>query len=145
MDMDGYGEFSTEKSGYGWIWTRPNGVEWSGSQNFAREGQKIHDGLPDCVQISCVLREQLAIAFAQVRGEACTSARAHVHTPSPYLANGWADCVQILCVTRDQLDKSFTQVKVREGMQLHVRACNCTPFSMSYKRLGGLRSNLVRA
>ena len=38
MDMGGYGEFSTEKSGYGWIiriWIRPNGVEWSGSQNFA--------------------------------------------------------------------------------------------------------------
>ena len=26
--MGGYGEFSTEKSGYGWIWIRPNGVEW---------------------------------------------------------------------------------------------------------------------
>ena len=35
MDMDGYGEFSTKKSGYLWIWIRPNGVEWSGSQNFA--------------------------------------------------------------------------------------------------------------
>ena len=35
MDMGGYGEFSTEKSGYGWIWMRPNGEEWSGSQNFA--------------------------------------------------------------------------------------------------------------
>ena len=28
MDMGGYGEFSTEKSGYGWIWIRPSGVEW---------------------------------------------------------------------------------------------------------------------
>ena len=35
MDMGGYGEFSTEKSGYGGIWIRPNGVEWSGPQNFA--------------------------------------------------------------------------------------------------------------
>ena len=30
VDMGGYGEFSTEKSGYGLIWIRPNGggVEW---------------------------------------------------------------------------------------------------------------------
>ena len=28
------------------------------------------------------------------------SARAHVHTRFPDLANGWADCVQIWCVAR---------------------------------------------
>ena len=49
------------------------------------------------------------------------SARAHVHTPLPYLANGWADCVQILCVTRDPLDKCVTHV--RGGVHLHVRTC----------------------
>ena len=34
MDMVGNGVFSTEKYGYGWVWIWPNGVEWSGSQNF---------------------------------------------------------------------------------------------------------------
>ena len=38
------------------------------------------------------------------------SARAHVHTRLPCLANGWADCVQILCVTRDPFNKCFTHV-----------------------------------
>ena len=30
-----WGIFYQKKNGYGWIWIRPNGVEWSGSQNFA--------------------------------------------------------------------------------------------------------------
>ena len=29
MDMGGNGKSSTKKSGYGWIWIWPNGVEWS--------------------------------------------------------------------------------------------------------------------
>ena len=33
--MGGNGEFFTKKSGYGWIWIWPDGVEWSRSQNFA--------------------------------------------------------------------------------------------------------------
>ena len=49
------------------------------------------------------------------------SARAHVHTPLPYLANGWDDCVQVWCLATDLLDKSFTQD--RGGMHLHVRMC----------------------
>ena len=44
-----------------------------------------------------------------------------MHTPLPYLANGWADCVQILCVNRDQLDNCFAHVWC--GVHLHVRTC----------------------
>ena len=44
-----------------------------------------------------------------------------MHTPFPYLANGWADCVQILCAARDPLDKSLHVVRV--GVYLKVRAC----------------------
>ena len=47
------------------------------------------------------------------------SARAHVHTAFPDIANGWADCVQMWFVARHPLDKSFTQV--RSDVQLHVR------------------------
>ena len=43
-------------------------------------------------------------------GVRSASARAHVHTRFPDLANGWADCVQIWCVARDPLDKCFTHV-----------------------------------
>ena len=53
------------------------------------------------------------------------SARAHVHTPLPYLANGWADCVQTWCVASDPLDERLTQVRC--GVHLHVRTC--TPLS----------------
>ena len=49
------------------------------------------------------------------------SARAHVHTPFPYLANDWADYVQIWYVARGPLDKRFTQG--RDGMHLHLRTC----------------------
>ena len=49
------------------------------------------------------------------------SARAHVHTPLPYLANGWADCVQTWCVANDPLDERLTQVRC--GVHLHVRTC----------------------
>ena len=36
MDISINGEFSTtKKSRYGWIWIWPNGVEWSGTRNFA--------------------------------------------------------------------------------------------------------------
>ena len=49
------------------------------------------------------------------------SARAHVHTPLPYLANGWADCVQTWCVANDPLDERLTQVIC--GVHLHVRTC----------------------
>ena len=49
------------------------------------------------------------------------SARAHVHTPFPDLANGWADCAQIWFVDRDPLDKCFTHVW--GGVHLHVRTC----------------------
>ena len=45
----------------------------------------------------------------------------HVHTPFPYLANGWADCGHFF-VARDPINKSFTQV--RDGMHLHVRTCS---------------------
>ena len=50
-----------------------------------------------------------------------SSARAHVHTPLPYLANGWADCVQTWCVANDPLDERLTQVRC--GVHLHVRTC----------------------
>ena len=59
------------------------------------------------------------------------SARAHVHTPLPYLANGWADCVQILCVNRDPLDNCFAHVWY--GVHLHVRTC--TPLGGTERRL----------
>ena len=49
------------------------------------------------------------------------SARAHVHTPLPYLANGWADCVQTWCVANDPLDERLTQVRC--GVHLRVRTC----------------------
>ena len=49
------------------------------------------------------------------------SARAHVHTSLPYLANGWADCVQTWCVASDPLDERLTQVRC--GVHLHVRTC----------------------
>ena len=62
-----------------------------------------------------------------------------MHTPFPYLANGWADCVKVLCVARDPLDKRFIQV--RDVMHLHVRTCR--HFYISRKRLGGLCLNLM--
>ena len=49
------------------------------------------------------------------------SARAHVHTPLPHLANGWADCVQTWFVANDPLDERLTQVRC--GVHLHVRTC----------------------
>ena len=49
------------------------------------------------------------------------STRAHVHTPLPYLANGWADCVQTWCVANVPLDERLTQVRC--GVHLHVRTC----------------------
>ena len=44
-----------------------------------------------------------------------------MHTPLPYLANGWADCVQTWCVASDPLDERLTQVRC--GVHLHVRTC----------------------
>ena len=49
------------------------------------------------------------------------SARAHLHTPLPYHANGWADCVQTWYVANDPLDERLTQVRC--GVHLHVRTC----------------------
>ena len=53
------------------------------------------------------------------------SARAHVHTRLPHLANGWADCVRTWCAASDPLDERLTQVRC--GVHLHVRTC--TPLS----------------
>ena len=53
------------------------------------------------------------------------SARAHVHTRFPDLANGCTDCVQIWCAASDPLDERLTQVRC--GVHLHVRTC--TPLS----------------
>ena len=66
------------------------------------------------------------------------SARAHVHAPFPYLANG-EDCVQVWYMATDSLDRALHKSEV---------GCICTcararPFSISRKRLDGLRSNLV--
>ena len=72
----------------------------------------------------CVFREQLAIAFAQVRG----GVHLHVRTCTPlfqYLANGRADCVPTWCDAGDPLYERLTQVKCR--VHLHVRTC--TPLS----------------
>ena len=49
------------------------------------------------------------------------SARAHVHTRFPDLANGCTDCVQIWCAASDPLDERLTQVRC--GVHLHVRTC----------------------
>ena len=52
---------------------------------------------PIAFKFGCVVIDQLAITFAQVRD----GVHMHVRTctlPFPYFANSWADCVQILCV-----------------------------------------------
>ena len=76
----------------------------------------------------CVLREQLGTfthdRYFYTSRKLVASARAHVHTPFPYLANGWTHCVQIWCVTINSLDKSCTEVRYK--VQLHVQLH--TPF-----------------
>ena len=53
-----------------------------------------------------------------------TSARAHVHTPSLYLRNGFADRVQICCVVCSSLVKRFSHVMGDiSHSSLHVRTC----------------------
>ena len=89
----------------------------------------LANGWADCVQIWCVARDPLDKCFTHVWGGVhlhvrlgwSASARAHVHTPLPYLANGWADCVQTWCVANDPLDERLTQVRCR--VHLHVRTC----------------------
>ena len=79
---------------------------------------QLHDGWPDCVQIWCVFRDQLAIIFIQVRG----GVHPHVRTWTPLshtLQTAGGDCVQIWFVAGNPLDKRFTQV--RGDVQLHVR------------------------
>ena len=57
-------------------------------------------------------------------------ARAHVHTPFPYFANGCTDSVQNWCVARDTLDKSFTLV--RDGKD----CAHCTCLQVGSRREG---------
>ena len=55
--------------------------------------------------------------------------------PFSYLGKESTDCAEIKCVARDPLTNRFTQVKI--GLHLHVR--KRYPFSVSRKRLDGLR------
>ena len=97
----------------------------------------LANGWANCVQILCVNSYPLDKSFTYVwAGVHLHSARAHVHTPVPYLASGWADCVQILCVNRDPIDKCFTNVW--SGVHLHVRTC--TPFFHILQTAGRIAS-----
>ena len=97
-----------------------------GTWHVPREG--VGDTLPPVtLRRLDRLRSNLVCVYRPAGYYFCTSqmwgasARAHVHTPFQYLANGWTECSQIWCVTRDLLDQSFTHV--RNGMQLHVGMC----------------------
>ena len=54
------------------------------------------------------------------------STRAHVHTPLPYLGNGWTYCAQIWCVVMDQLAKHF--MHATSGTYLYVLTCVPFPY-----------------
>ena len=97
----------------------------------------LHDGWPGCVKVWRVLRDQLAITFTQVRG----GVNLHVRMCIPlfHISQTAGRIAFKFCVTTDPFDKCFTHVW--GGLLLHVRTC--THFSISRKRLGGLRSNLV--
>ena len=90
-------------------------------------------------QLFGVVRDQLAMRFAPLRGGVPLHPKrgAHVCTPFPYLGNDWTDCAEIWYVVTDELARQYTQTK--DGVHLHVRTCGCAPFSVSQKRLDGLR------
>ena len=76
--------------------------------------------IADPLTISFVTRYQAAVHIIQV-DEWGTSARAHVHTPFPYLGNGWTDCTEIRCLLMNQLAMHF--ILATSGVCLHVLTC----------------------
>ena len=54
-----------------------------------------------------------------------TSARAHVHTPSPYLKNRLTDCAKIWRLTWDQIVMRFAKVEAGVIAHTHVRLQFC--------------------